>query len=89
MMNRKTLGLVLPVAAGLALTGLALMPLPGVAQTANQQALAIRNSPIQPLIQQLQLDREKVALGQKLFWFFLQLVIPLKLLQLVINLRLI
>ncbi len=67
-MNRKTLGLVLPVAAGLALTGLALMPLPGVAQTANQQALAIRNSPIQPLIQQLQLDREKVALGQKLFF---------------------
>ncbi len=67
-MNRKTLGLVLPVAAGLALTGLALMPLSGAAQTANQQALAIRNSPIQPLIQQLELDREKVALGQKLFF---------------------
>ncbi|MDJ0945904.1 MAG: cytochrome-c peroxidase [Kiloniellales bacterium] len=67
-MNRKTLSLVLPVAAGLALGGLTLTPLPGVAQTANQQALAVRSSPIQPLSQQLQLNREKVVLGEKLFF---------------------
>jgi len=68
MINRKTLGLVLPVAAGLALGGLALKPLPGAAQTANQQALAIVNSPIQPLFRQVELNREKVALGKKLFF---------------------
>ena len=49
MMNRKTLSLVLPVAAGLALGGLAMKPFTSAAQTANQQALVVPNSPIQPL----------------------------------------
>ncbi len=68
MINRKTLSLLLPVAAGLALGGLAMKPLPVVAQTANQQALLVVNSPIQPLSRQAELDREKVALGEKLFF---------------------
>ncbi len=67
-MNRTTLSLVLPVAAGLALGGLLLKPVTTAAQTASQQALAVPNSPIQPLAQETTLDREKVALGKKLFF---------------------
>ena len=58
MMNRKTLSLVLPVAAGLALGGLAMKPFTSAAQTANQQALVVPNSPIQPLTRQIELNRE-------------------------------
>ena len=66
-MTRKSFFRVLS-AASCVIVGLTLVPVSALAQTATQQALAVRNSPIQPLPPATGLDPRKVALGQQLFF---------------------
>ena len=66
-MTRKSFFRVLS-AASCVIVGLTLVPASAVAQTSTQQALAVRNSPIQPLPPATDLDPRKVALGQQLFF---------------------
>lgn len=66
-MTRKSFFRVLSTASCM-IVGLTLVPASAVAQTSTQQALAVRNSPIQPLPPATDLDPRKVALGQQLFF---------------------